>query len=151
MTVGGITEINYSPKLEAAYVRGAGSVPVGVTTGLASFSADMTLLLAEADQFQLSLGPSFMTAFFDVEVNYSDEGYTGAGFKVITDSIRKCRITEVSQALSNGNGDGLVRKYTLLPLELYMNGISPVPNQPSISLGGIAGTAVGAVRRLTGI
>lgn len=149
--IGGITEINYAPKLEAATVRGAGPLPIGTTTGLASYTADFTILLEEFNSLTLALGPAWMTAFFDVDVSYSDEGYTAAGLSTINDSIRRVRITEVTAAASNGSGDPLVRKCTLLPLEMYLNGVSPMPNQPSISIGGLAGAAVNVGRRVIGL
>lgn len=148
--VAGITEFNYSPKLEAATVRGAGPLPIGTTTGLASYTADFTILLEEFNQFVTTLGPAWMTAFFDFEISYSDEGYAAAGLSTITDSVRRCRITEVGAAASNGSGDATVRKVTLLPLEMYLNGVSPMPNQPSLSIGGLAGAGVNVARRIIG-
>lgn len=148
LLIGGITEINYAPKLEAAIVRGAGPLPIAHTTGQASYTADFSMLLQESVDFLTALGGAFMTAMFDVEVSYSDEGYTASGVGVYTDMIKRCRITEISAAMSNGSADALVRKFTLLPLEMLINGQSPMPNQPSLSIGGVAGTATGVVNRL---
>lgn len=148
LTIGGITEVNYAPKLEAAVVRGAGPLPIAHTTGQASYTADMTMLLQEANDLIAALGAAWMTAMFDVEVGYSDEGYTASGVGTYTDMIKRCRITEFSVAASNGSADALVRKFTLLPLELLINGTNPMPNQPSLSIGGVAGTATGVINRL---
>lgn len=148
LTIGGITEINYAPKLEAAIVRGAGPLPIAHTTGQASYTADMSILLQEYQDLVTALGASYMTAMFDVEVSYSDEGYTASGVGTYTDVIKRCRITEISAAMSNGSADALVRKLTLLPLEMTLNGVNPMPNQPSLSLGGVSGTATGVINRL---
>lgn len=158
VTYGGFTEINYAAKLDAQYVRGAGPLPIGTTTGLASMTADFTMLEEEFKMFQQTLGsPSligggagFMTSFFDLEVQKSNEGYIEGGMSTITDTI-KARITEVSAAMQSSSGDGLVRKVTLLPIEMRFNGASPFPNMPSLSLGGALGAGIGIARRIIGI
>ena len=147
--IGGITEINYAPKLDPAKVRGAGPLIIGMTTGLADYSADCSMLLAEYSELQTMLGPAFFTAFFDIEVSYSDEGYTAAGLPVITDWM-KVRISEVSAAMSNGSADALVRKLTLVPIDMRLNGVSPMPNQPSMATGAL-GVGVNITRRVLGI
>jgi hypothetical protein len=157
ITYGGFQEINYSPKLDAQYVRGAGPLPIGTTTGLASMTADFTILEEEFKMMQQTLGsPSpigggagFMTTFFDLEVQKSNEGYIEGGMSTITDTM-KVRITEVSAAMQASSGDALVRKCTCLPISMFLNGASPFPNMPSLSLGSIGG-GVGIARRLIGI
>jgi hypothetical protein len=39
---------------------------------------------------------------------------------------------------------------TLLPLTMRLNGASPFPNMPSLSLGGVAGAGIGIARRILG-
>jgi hypothetical protein len=154
---GGVVEVNYAPKLDAQYVRGAGPLPIGTTTGLATMTADMTMLEQEFKTFQQTLGsPSlvgggagFMTSFFECEVQKSNEGYIEGGMSTITDSFMS-RITEVSAAMQASSGDALVRKMTLLPITMRLNGASPFPNMPSLSLGGIGGAGIGIARRILG-
>lgn len=158
ITWGGITEINYAPKLDAQYVRGAGPLPIASTTGMGSMSADMTMLEEEFNSFIQTLGSpgplgggaAFMTSFFTAEITKSNEGYIEGPMSTIVDQFT-ARITEVSAAASSGSGDALVRKMTLLPISMNINGASPFPNMPSLSLGGIAGAASGIVRRVLGI
>jgi hypothetical protein len=158
ITYGGFTEINYAAKLDAQYVRGAGPLPIGTTTGQGSMTLDFTMLEEEFKMFVQTLGsPSllgggagFMTSFFDLEVQKSNEGYIEGGMSTITDTM-KVRITEVTAAMSTSNADGLVRKCTCLPLTMRFNGASPFPNMPSLSLGGIVGGGIGIARRLIGI
>lgn len=148
ITWGGITEINYGAKLEAAAVYGAGPLIVGTTTGKASYSMDFTMLLQEADDMIAALGDGWMTAITSAQVDYSDEGYTGSGTKTITDSINPVRIVEFSQALSNGSADAAVRKFTCIVWGMLLNGKNPMPNQPSLSVGGVAGAATGVIQRI---
>lgn len=147
---GGFTEVNYSAKLDGVYVRGQGSTPIAQTTGLGEFSADVTYLLAEMDQFLATLQNGFMTASFNMIVQYTNEGYLDTSMPVITDTISGCRITELSAAASNGSGDPLVRKATLKPMGMLFNGINPMPGQTSLSLGRLAGSATGIIRRVAG-
>lgn len=155
---GGVTEINYSPKLDAQYVRGAGPLPIATTTGLGSMTADMTMLEEEFKLLALTLGSpgligggaGFMTSFFDIEVTKSNEGYILGGMSTIIDTLQ-VRITEVSAAMQASSGDALVRKMTLLPITMRLNGASPFPNMPSLSLGGVAGAGIGIARRILGI
>lgn len=147
--IGGITEINYAPKLEPGKVRGAGPRIIGMTTGQADYSADCSILLAEYAELQTMLGAQFLTAFFDVEVSYSDEGYSTSGLLTITDTF-KCRITEVSAAMSSGSTDGLVRKLTLAPIDMRLNGVDPMPAQPSAA-GGALGEGINIIRRIPGL
>jgi len=158
VTYGGVTECNYSPKLDAQYVRGAGPLPIGTTTGMATMTADMTMLEEEFKMFILTLGSpgligggaGFMTSFFNVEVTKSNEGYIEGGMSTIIDTFT-ARITEVSAAMQASSGDALVRKMTLLPITMRLNGASPFPNMPSLSLGGVSGAGIGIARRILGI
>lgn len=160
LTYGGVTEVNYAPKLDAQYVRGAGPNPIATTTGMATMTADMTMLEEEFRQFIQTIGglgglvglggSGFLTTFFSVEVQKSNEGYILGGMSTIIDNFQ-ARITEVSAAMSASSGDALVRKMTLLPITMNLNGASPFPNMPSLSLGGIAGAGIGIARRIIGI
>lgn len=158
LTYGGITEINYAPKLDAQYVRGAGPLPIASTTGQGSMTADMTMLEEEFNSFIQTLGSpgllgggaGFMTSFFTAEITKSNEGYIESGLSTIVDQFT-ARITEVSAAMSSGSGDALVRKMTLLPITMNINGASPFPNMPSLSIGGVAGAASGIARRVLGV
>lgn len=149
-TYGGIQEINYSSKLDAGTVYGAGSQPIGTTTGQGSFTCDLTILLEEYNALVATMGPGYMTAYFDIAVTYSDEGFVESGLSTMVDTIKSCRLTEVGAAASNGSTDGLTRKLTVLPLQMFLNGVSPMPNQPSLG-GGAIGTAAGVVKRIIGI
>lgn len=158
ITYGGVTEINYAPKLDAQYVRGAGPLPIATTTGQGSMTADMTMLEEEFLAFMGTLGSpgligggaGFMTSFFNAEIQKSNEGYVEGGMSNVTDTFT-ARVTEVSAAMSAGSGDALVRKLTLLPITMRLNGVSPFPNMPSLSLGGVVGAASGIARRVLGV
>ena len=149
-TFGGVQEVNYGFKLDAATVYGQGSQPIGTTTGKGSFTADMTMLLEEYDAMVSALGPAYATAFFDLQTSYSDEGFVESGLSTVVDTVKSCRITEVAASASNGSTDALTRKITLLPMQMFLNGVSPMPNQPA--LGGQAiGALAGVVKRVIGI
>lgn len=158
VTYGGVVEVNYEPKLDAQYVRGAGPLPIGTTTGLGSMAADMTMLEEEFKMFALTLGSpgllgggaGFMTSFFNAEITKSNEGYIEGGMSTIIDTFT-ARITAVSAAMKADSGDALVRKMTLLPITMRLNGASPFPNMPSLSLGGALGAGIGIARRILGI
>lgn len=158
MTYGGVTEVNYAPKLDAQYVRGAGPLPIATTTGMGSMTADMTMLEEEFRMLVNTLGSpgllgggaGFMTSFFEVQVTKSNEGYIEGGMSTIIDSFTG-RITEVTAAMQTSSGDALVRKMTILPITMRLNGASPFPNMPSVSLGGAVGAGIGIARRLLGI
>lgn len=154
----GVVELNYAAKLDAQYVRGAGPLPIAVTTGMGSMTADMTMLEEEFKMLAMTLGSpgllgggaGFMTSFFDIEASKSNEGYIEGGMSTIIDTMQ-VRITEVTAAMKADDGNALVRKMTLLPITMRLNGVSPFPNMPSLSLGGIAGAGIGIARRILGI
>ena len=148
LSIAGVTAINYAAKLEPGVVYAGGPLPIAHTTGVASYTADVELLLQEYQQLQAALGNGFLTAMFDIEVSYSDEGYTSSGAGTITDMIKRCRISEVATGATKQTGDAIVRKLTLIPLEMLFNGVNPMPNQPSVSIGGVAGAAAGVVQRI---
>jgi hypothetical protein len=148
LTIAGITAVNYEATLEPGVVYAGGPLPIATTTGVGSYTADIELLLAEFHQVQNALGPAFFTTVFDVKVSYSDEGYTASGVPVIIDTIQRARISKVSAGAQKQSGDAIVRKLTLVPLGMLFNGVNPMPNQPSFSIGGVAGAASGIVQRL---
>jgi hypothetical protein len=131
----GCTEINYSIKTDRAYVRGAGALPIGQTLGNFTYEADLSILVAEFDQFMTLLGPQAMTQFWDIVVSY-DAGVgliNASPLAVIQDTIQQATITEISAAVSSGSADGLVRKITLMPSGLLLNGVAATPDQPTTS------------------
>jgi hypothetical protein len=148
IAVAGITSINYGCKLPPGIVTGAGPLPIGWTTGRAEFTADMEVLLQEANDLIASLGGSWMTAIRGATVEYSDEGYTLSGAGNYVDTIAPVRIQEWSAAMSSTSTDAQVRKFTLSPLGMLINGKNPMPNQPSFAIGGVAGVASGVINRL---
>lgn len=145
--IAGVTEINYECTLEPGVVYAGGPLPIAHTTGVGSYTADLTMLLQEYNQAQVLLGEAFMTAIFDVEVNYSDEGYTASGVQIVTDTIQRCRISKVGAAAAKQSGDPIVRKLTLVPLGMLFNGTSPMPNQPSFSIGGVANAVANGIAK----
>jgi hypothetical protein len=83
----GITEINYSPKLEPGIVRGAGALPIAFTLGNAEYDGDFTILLEEFNSLE--------------------------------------------HGASSGSTDAIVRKCTVKPMSMLLNGVSPMPDQPT--------------------
>jgi hypothetical protein len=131
----GCTEINYSIKTDRAYVRGAGALPIGQTLGNFTYEADLSILVSEFDQFMTNLGPQAMTQFWDIVVSY-DSGiglFNASPLAVVQDTIQSATITEISAAVSSGSSDGLVRKITLMPSGLLLNGVAATPDQPTVS------------------
>lgn len=128
----GVTEINYSEKTDRGYVRGAGAIPVGQTLGNWTYEADVTILLAEFNQFMTLLGAQAMTQFWDIVVSY-DAGIglvDGSPLAVIQDTIQGVSITEMAAAASNGSTDATTRKFTLMPSGLLWNGVAHGPSIP---------------------
>lgn len=125
----GVTEINYSPTLEPAVVRGAGALPIGHTLGQAEYEGDVTLLLEEFNALTLALGDAWMTKPFDVVVSYDE---SGSGLSTIVDTLGGCRITKVEASASADSTDPLTRKLTLKYLTILLNGVSPMPAQPTV-------------------
>ncbi len=150
LTYGGVTEVNYESTLEPGITKGAGPLIIGFTTGAVSMTADFTILQEEWGQLQTSLGAGFMTAFFDVEVTIGNEGYVESAMSTFVDGY-KGRISKLGAAMSSGSADALVRKVSIAPIEMRYNGVSPFPNMPSISIGGVAGQGLGIARRIVGI
>lgn len=132
----GVTEINYSPTLDPAVVRGAGSLPIGHTLGNAEFDGDFSILLEEFNSLMTLLGSGAMTIPFDIVVAYDPSLGTVAtsGMSVIVDTLQSCRISKIENTASSGSTDALVRKCTLKYLGLLLNGVSPLPTQPTASV-----------------
>ncbi len=125
----GVTEVNYSPTLEPGVVRGAGPRPIGHTLGQVEYEGDFTLLLEEFNALVTALGAGWMTRPFDVVVTYDE---SGSGLSTIVDTLGSCRITKVEASNSADSTDASTRKCTLKFLSLLLNGVDPMPVQPTI-------------------
>lgn len=145
LTIGGITAINYEALLDGQPVRGAGPLVIGHTMGQASWTGDCEILLEEWNMLQQTLGAGFMQTYFNIKITYSAEGLT-----TIVDTLAGVRIKSLGAASQTSSGDALTRKFPLLITSGTFNGISPFPNQPSLSLGNIGGALVDGVRRIAG-
>jgi hypothetical protein len=132
----GVTEINYSPTLDPAVVRGAGALPIGHTLGNAEFAGDFSILLEEFNALMTVLGQGAMTVPFDIVTAYDATigGVAAGGLSVIVDTLQTCRISQIDNAASSGSTDAIVRKCTLKYLGLLLNGVSPMPQQPNASI-----------------
>lgn len=129
----GCTEINYSPKLEPSVVRGAGSLPIALTLGNADYEGDFSLLLEEFNQMLIALGDGAMAIAFDIVINYDPTlgGVPDGGLSVVTDTLQGCRITAIEASNSSGSTDATVRKCTIKPMGVLLNGIRVTPEQPT--------------------
>ena len=125
----GITEVNYSPTLEPGEVRGAGPRVIAHTLGQASYEGDFTILLEEFNALVAALGDAWMTRTFDIIITYDE---SGSGLSTIVDTLSGCRITKVEASNSSGSTDASVRKCTIKYLGLLLNGVDPMPAQPTI-------------------
>jgi len=146
LTFGGITAINYEALLDGQPVRGAGPLVIGHTVGQASWTGDFEMLLDEWNTFQFSLGNGFMQTYFNIRVTYAAPGDT-----TIVDTLSGCRVKSLGASAQASSGDALVRKVPLLITSGNFNGVSPFPNQPSLSLGNLGGAFIDGARRLVGI
>lgn len=129
----GITEINYTTKLEPSVVRAAGSLPIGLTLGNADFDGDFSLLLQEFNDLMLTLGSGAMAVPFDIIVAYDATlgNVLSGGLDVIVDTLQGCRITNIEASNSGGSTDASVRKCTIKPTMILLNGIPLTPEQPT--------------------
>lgn len=125
----GVTEINYSPTLEPGEVRGAGARVIAHTLGQATYEGDFTILLEEFNVLVAALGDQWMTKTFDIVVTYDE---SGSGLSTIVDTLSGCRITKVEASNSSGSTDGSTRKCTIKYLQLLLNGVDPMPPQPTV-------------------
>lgn len=113
----GFKSVNYSRKRGRTTVFGNSPDPLGKTRGKNEYSGDCELYLAEWNAFQAQLGAGYGDVFFDVVVQYSENG-----FDTLTDTLRGC--TMDSTDASNGEGtDPTVRKFDLGPLKILFNGV----------------------------
>ena len=129
----GCTELNYSPKLEPGVVRGAGSLPIAHTLGNAEFDGDFSILLEEFNRLMKQLGSGAMAKTFDIIASYDATlgGVQSGGLSVIVDTLRGCRITSIENSASSGSTDPNVRKCTVKPLLILLNGVQVTPEQPT--------------------
>ena len=132
----GITELNYSWKLEPAVVRGAGALPIGLTLGNADYDADFSILLEEFNSLMDILGAQgpALTVPFDIVAAYDPtigQLSNPQNLSVLVDTVKGCRITNIEHSSSSGSTDAIVRKCTVKPLGILINGVSPMPEQPT--------------------
>jgi hypothetical protein len=113
----GFKSINYEWSLEPGMVRGNHPDPVGDTLGVAEYSADAEVYLAEYNQLLQALGPGFATIHFPIIVTYSENG-----FDTIVDELIGCRIKKGTASQSQGS-DPLVRKIEFSVLKIKPNGV----------------------------
>jgi hypothetical protein len=118
----GITEINYSIKLDPGIVRGAGSNPTGFTLGNAEYEGDFTILLPQFTELMAALGEGAMTQTFDIVVSYSEDNVG-----TVVDTIQGCRITGIEAGASNGSTDAITRKCSVKMLRLLNDGTNLGP------------------------
>lgn len=126
----GLTELNYSATLDPGIVRGAGSLPIGMTQGNAEFDADFSILLEEFNNLMERLGPGSMLVPFDIVASYDE---SESGLSTIVDTIQNCRITKIEASNSSGTTDGTTRKCTVKHIGILYNGVSPMPQQPTVA------------------
>lgn len=122
--VSGITELNYKWTMDPGIAKGAGPLPQGFTDGEWEGDGDISLQLEESYLLQKLLaeangGDGFALVPFNILAQYDT-----LGFKVHTDELLGCRISDFDG--SNGQGpDPLVRKYSLKILRMKFDGLSP--------------------------
>ena len=129
----GITEINYTPTLDPAVVRGAGALPIALTLGNAEYDGDFSILLEEFNQLQTQLGEGMMVVAFDIVISYDATigNVPDGGLSVIVDTLKGCRITKIEHGASSGSTDAIVRKCTIKPMDILLNGLRVGPEQPT--------------------
>lgn len=117
-------ECNYSRTRNRQIVYVNHPDPVGKTIGKNEYSGDVTLLLAEYNALQTaliveatkqSLGTGYGNAFFDVIVQYNENGGD-----VITDTLKNCTLDQVERSMAEGP-DAIKVKITLNPLKIIYN------------------------------
>lgn len=124
----GVQELNYKDKLDPSLVYGAGSLPIGFTTGRAEFEGDFSLLLEEFNTLVTLLGDAWKTKTFDIVCSYDE---SGSGLSTIVDTVQTCRITDTESSATGANADAIVRKLSFKCLGILWNGVSAMPAQPT--------------------
>jgi hypothetical protein len=113
----GFKSFGYTWKLTPTKLWGAHPDPIGQTLGVADYTCDIEVYLAEYVAWLASIGPGFATIPLTAEASYSSNG-----FDTIVDRILGCRLSSGEAAMSQG-GDGLTRKLELSPLKVLPNGV----------------------------
>jgi hypothetical protein len=119
-TFTGVTEVNYTQKLEPGKVRGTSAQVNGRTRGQYDPDASITMLKEDAQELIAALGAGYMERPFDIVVHYS-----AAAGATLTDRIVGCRIKESGNAHKEG-GDALSVKFALDVIAIIENGVAPV-------------------------
>jgi hypothetical protein len=120
LTFTGITSINWSSKKEKELQYAAGSAPHGIGYGHRSYTADFTMTLESAAEFEaiargagkdaLDYAPFLITvAYADKKIDSQGLIEQKWGLKVV--NIMDVDITDVSESLDEGTKK-IVRKYT---------------------------------------
>lgn len=117
----GLKSINYGIKLQRQYVRGTNRNPLGQTSGQLDMTADFEIYLPQLQFLLQQLGPNYMqVAIPAITVSYgSDPESLPLG--IVTDTIVAARIVDIEASQSDGL-DALVRKVTLMPQNILLNG-----------------------------
>ncbi len=136
LVCGGITEINYSPKLDPGDVRGAGAQPIGMTIGQASYEGDFSILEPQWYQLLEILDPNkqgYGMTVFDIVVGRSPVGDLD-NFETVQDELIGCRITAAASSGSATSTDGLVKKCTIKMLRILEAGHPIGPASPTADI-----------------
>ncbi len=124
----GFKSINYESKLDRAKVYGCHPDPIAKTRGVADYSGDLEIYLAEWNQLQAKLGPGWADVSFTGVVSYIENG-----FDVIVDSLIGCTLSSLGGSNSQGT-DATVKKVALDVMKILHNGVDML----SIPLKGVA-------------
>ncbi len=127
----GLKSINYGNKLQRQFVRGTNREPLGQTSGQYEPTADFEIYLPQLQFLLQQLGPGYMQVSIPaITVSYGTDPET-LPIGVTTDIIQNARIVDIEASQSEGL-DALVRKVTLMPQRILLNGQSAV----TVPLGG---------------
>lgn len=116
----GVSELDYSHKLEPGKVRGTSAQVNGRTRGQYEPDGSFSMYKQEAAEFIAALGPGFMEQAFDIVVHYSEVGQP-----LITDRLIGCRIKSSGNSHKEG-ADALTVKFELDIIAVIENGIAPI-------------------------
>jgi hypothetical protein len=109
---GGISEINYTDKLDVGELRGSGAIRLGTTRGQYSAEGSFTIAKEDWEPLRMSLTAmgfgGFGEARFLIVCSYREV----AAVSPITDTIETCRVINVENSHSQGT-DPLMVKITL--------------------------------------
>lgn len=120
----GVTSISYGAALKPGMAKGASSQVIARTQGEQENTCSFEMLARDGQALINKLGPGYMTKEFAIICSYpaGDDSVD-----LITDEIRRCRITDVSVESSEG-GEPQKRKFTVDALEVLLGGVSAIPN-----------------------